>query len=103
MVDIVGVNSSTTQPARVSDRSVAKGGSAKSKGESVSSASSDRLDISTGGKEVKSVVDRLIVTAQAEPDIRPEEVSRAKERLDNGDYNGIEVSRQTAKKILGLD
>jgi len=102
MVDIVGVNNSTTQPSRVSDRTVAKTNAARKREDTVSTTASDRLDISAGVKEAQ-VVKRLVQTAQTEPDIRPEEVSRAKERLDNGEYNGVEVSRQTAKKILGFD
>ena len=103
MVDIVGINSTNNQVNRVADRSVAKVSSSKGREPDSSSAEvGDRIEISAGAKEA-SVLTRLVSSAQAEPDVRPEAVSRAKEKLDSGGFNGIEVSRQAAKKILGID
>lgn len=101
MVDIVGLSSSTQQTNRITDRPAAKSSAARAKESTSSPARGDQIDISTGRKEAVTV-SRLILAAQAEPDIRAEEVARAKEKLDNGEYEGREVSRQTAKKILGL-
>ena len=99
MVDIVGIGSSN-QPNRVSDRPAAKNAS-KAKESTSSSSQSDRIEISAGRKEA-DVVKRLVNLAQSEPDIRAEAVAQAKERLANGEYEGREVSRETAKRILGI-
>lgn len=99
MVDIVGINS-TNQPNRVSDRPAAKNAS-KAKESPSSSSQSDRIEISAGRREADAVR-RLVQLAQAEPDIRAEAVAQAKEKLANGEYEGREVSRETAKSILGL-
>jgi len=101
MVDIVGINTTTQQTNRVSSRATAKSEAAKAPEAKSTASSGDRIDISAGVQQMQSVK-RLVAAAQAEPDYRPEAVSRAKERLDNGEYEGVEVSRQTARKILGL-
>ena len=100
MVDIVGISSSTQQTNRITDRPAAKASAARAK-ESSSSTRGDQIDISTGRREAVTV-SRMIKAAQAEPDVRAEEVARAKEKLENGEYDGTDVSRATAKKILGL-
>ncbi|MDX9753374.1 MAG: flagellar biosynthesis anti-sigma factor FlgM [bacterium] len=100
MVDIVGLGSATHQPNRISDRPAAKGSAAKGK-DSVSVSAGDRIEISAGRKEADAV-NRLVQMAQSEPEVRAEAVARAKEKLANGEYEGIEVSRATAKKILGI-
>lgn len=101
MVDIVGINT-TQHQARVSERSSARNiGSKSSETSSSSSSSGDRIEISAGAKEA-SAVRRLVGLAQAEPDVRPQAIAQAKERLANGEFEGIDVSRQTAKKILGI-
>ncbi len=102
MVDILGINTTQTQASRVSERSSTRSASTKSTRDSGSSPSSgDRIEISAGAKEA-SAVRRLVSIAQAEPDVRPEAVAQAKERLANGEFSGVEVSRQAAKKILGV-
>jgi anti-sigma28 factor (negative regulator of flagellin synthesis) len=100
MVDIVGISSSS-QTNRVSDRPSAKGSAAKVKSTSSPSSQSDRIDISAGKREADAVK-RLVSLAQSGSDIRPEAVTQAKEKLANGEYEGIEVSRETAKRILGI-
>ncbi len=101
MVDIVGLNSTQNQINRITERATTRVASAKSKETSSASSPSDRIEISAGAKEA-SIVRRLVGVAQAEPDVRPDAVAQAKERLANGQYQGIEVSRETAKKILGM-
>lgn len=104
MVDIVGINSSSNQPNRVSDRSqVGKSGGQKARetGSSSSSAPTDRIEISAGVREA-GVLNRLVQTAQAQPEVRAEAVAAAKEKLANGEFEGVEVSRNAAKKILGF-
>ncbi len=101
MVDIVGINNTTQQTNRISDRSTSKSTSTKSKESSSTPSAGDRIEISAGAKEAQ-VVKKLVAAAQAEPDVRPEAVAAAKERLQNGEYDGVDVSRQTAKKILGI-
>lgn len=103
MVDIFGINSTPNQPNRVTDRPVSKASSSKTKETTSSSSttSSDRIEISSGAKEAQSI-NRLITVAQAQPEVRADAVARAKERLENGEYKGVEVSRQAARRILGL-
>ncbi|RJP31964.1 MAG: flagellar biosynthesis anti-sigma factor FlgM [Candidatus Omnitrophota bacterium] len=104
MVDIVGINNTAQQANRIAERSTSKspGTRGKETSSAPSSSSGDRIEISAGAKEAQ-VVKKLVAAAQAEPDVRPEAVNAAKERLENGGYDGIEVSRQTAKKILGIN
>lgn len=99
MVDISGINPSNLQPNRVTDR-VSGRGNAPARQDSVSTSTGDRIEISTGAREV-STLRRLVQTAQSQSDIRPEAVARAKEKLDNGEYEGVEVSRSAAQRILG--
>ena len=103
MVDILGINATQNQANRVTEKSSARGTSSKTSASSSSSSAStgDRIEISAGAKEA-SAVRRLVGLAQTEPDVRPEAVAQAKEKLANGEFNGAEVSRETAKKILGL-
>lgn len=104
MVDIVGISTTQNQANRVAERGSTRGVSSKSSSSSESSSSSgtgDRIEISAGAKEA-SLVQRLVGLAQSEPDTRPEAVERAKEKLANGEFEGTEVSRQAAKKILGV-
>lgn len=105
MVDILGISTTQNQASRVSERSSTRSVSSKTSTSSESSSSSassgDRIEISAGAKEA-SAVRRLVSIAQAEPDVRPDAVAQAKERLARGEYDGVEVSRQTAKKILGV-
>ncbi|MBZ0258939.1 flagellar biosynthesis anti-sigma factor FlgM [bacterium] len=102
MVDIVGINSSANHPNRVGDRgSVAKGSSSQAKETSSTTTNSDRIEISAGARQV-GVLSRLVKTAQAEPNVRADAVARAKEKLENGEFEGVEVSRDAAKKILGV-
>ena len=58
-------------------------------------------EISAGAKEAHTV-GRLVQSARSQPEVRAEAVARAKEKLENGEYEGVVVSRETAKKILGL-
>lgn len=101
MVDIVGINSTSNQPNKVTERGSSKTTSSKMKDTPSSSPVGDRIEISANAKEA-STIGRLVDLAQSESDIRPEEVEKARERLENGEYNGIEISRQTAKKMLGI-
>ena len=101
MVDIVGINSTTQLTNRVSDRTASKSASSKTKESSTTVVSGDRIEISAGAKEAQ-VVKKLVAAAQAEPDVRPDAVAAAKERLTNGGYDGVGVSRQAAMKILGI-
>lgn len=100
MVDIVGLNTTTQNAARIADRANARASSSKGK-ENSSAVAGDRIEISAGAKEAQSIK-RLVSAAQAEPDFRPEAVSKAREKVENGELDGIEVSRQTARKILGI-
>ncbi len=102
MVDITGVNTSSNQPNRITERSISRAGGSKSKNVSSSATAGDRVDISAGVKEADTVK-KLVQSAQSQPEIRPELVAAVKERLERGEYEGVEVSRQTAKKILGID
>ncbi len=102
MVDIVGINSSANQPNRVGGRdNVAKGSSSEAKSSSSTTPASDRIDISAGARQV-GVLSRLVKTAQAEPNVRADAIARAKEKLENGEFEGVDVSRDAAKKILGV-
>lgn len=102
MVDITGVNSSNLQPNRVTDRSSTRSSSSSSSGTTGSSSTGDRIEISSGARQASSLRS-LVQTAQAEPDVRPEAVAQARERLESGGYQGAEVSREAAKKILGFE
>ncbi len=101
MVDIVGINNTTQQANKIADRSASKSAASKSKEATVAPSTGDRIEISAGVKEAQAVK-RLVAAAQSEPDVRPEAVATAKERLQNGEYNGVEASRTAAKKILGM-
>ena len=101
MVDIVRINSSGSQVNRIPDRASPKASEAKASSGSSSSLPTDTLDIGTGAREA-SIVKRLISIAQSEPNVRAEAIAVAKEKLSNGDFEGIEVSRDTAKRILGI-
>ncbi len=103
MVDIVGINSAQNHANRVTERASSKNIGTKTR-ESNSSApsSGDRIEISAGAKEA-SAVSRLIGLAQAEPDVRPEAVAQAREKLASGQFEGLDVSRNAAKKILGVE
>ncbi len=100
MVDIVGINTTNQQTNRVSG-TPSKGNVSKGRESNSTNATGDRIEISAGAKEAQSVK-RLVSSAQAEPDFRPEAVAAAKEKLEKGEFDGIEVSRQTARKILGF-
>ncbi len=101
MVDITGINATPQQANRVSGRTANKTDAAKNT-EAVSAVNGgDRIEISAGAKEAQTV-QKLVSSAQSEPDVRPEAVARAKERLENGEYEGVDVSRQAAKNILGV-
>lgn len=104
MVDISGINSSNNQLNRVTDRSGNRaGGVSKNKADSPGATSqSDRIEISASAKEA-SAITRLVSSAQSEPDIRPEAVAQAKAKLESGGFEGVEVSRQAARKILGIE
>jgi anti-sigma28 factor (negative regulator of flagellin synthesis) len=104
MVDIVGINSAQNHANRVTERGSAKNVGSKTRESSSSSSSSsgDRIEISAGAKEA-SAVSRLMGLAQAEPDVRPEAVAEAREKLANGEFEGLDVSRDAAKKILGVE
>ncbi|MGI6458460.1 MAG: flagellar biosynthesis anti-sigma factor FlgM [bacterium] len=101
MVDITGVNSQPNQPNRIENRSVSKSSASKSKESSTSGSAGDRIEISADAKEAHTV-GRLVQSARSQPEVRAEAVARAKEKLENGEYEGVVVSRETAKKILGL-
>ncbi|MFH1737462.1 MAG: flagellar biosynthesis anti-sigma factor FlgM, partial [bacterium] len=100
-VDIRSIGNLQPQP-RVTERSGGSSAAASKKavaGEP--SSQSDSVEISTGAKEAQAV-SRLVGSAQSSPDIRPEAVQRARETLERGGYEGVEVSREAAKNILGL-
>jgi anti-sigma28 factor (negative regulator of flagellin synthesis) len=101
MVDITGIGSQPNQPNRVTERSVAKTSASKSKESPNATSTGDRVEISAGAKEAHTL-GRLVSVAQAQPEVRPEAVAKAKEKLENGAYQGVEVSRETARKILGF-
>jgi anti-sigma28 factor (negative regulator of flagellin synthesis) len=101
MVDLTGVNAQSNQANRVTERAAAKSGGTKAKEPAAMAPPTDRIEISAGAKEAQTI-SHLVQLAQAEPEIRPEAVAQAKEKLAQGGYEGIEVSRQTAKKILGM-
>ncbi|MBN2325721.1 MAG: flagellar biosynthesis anti-sigma factor FlgM [Candidatus Omnitrophica bacterium] len=101
MVDISGIGNTQNQANKITERSSTRSGGSKSnEASSSSSAASDRLEISAGAKQA-GAVQRLTSLAQTSQDVRPEAVAQAREKLEKGEYEGVEVSRETAKKILG--
>ncbi len=101
MVDLTGINTQANQANRVTERPAPKGTSAKSNEPAATPSPTDRIEISAGAKEAQTV-SNLVQLAQAESDIRPSVVTQAREKLEQGGYDGLEASRQAAKKILGL-
>lgn len=102
MVDISSIGNTQNQANKITERNSTRGAESKSaETSSNSSASSDRLEISAGAKQA-SAVGRLANLAQASQDVRPEAVAQAKEKIEKGEFEGIEVSRETARKMLGL-
>ncbi|MBI1387363.1 MAG: hypothetical protein GC154_02815 [bacterium] len=102
MVDLSSIQPSSNRPNQISERSVSKTSSNRAKeSSSTPSTSTDRIEISAGAREA-GVLNRLVKSAQSEPDVRVDAVEQARQRLANGEYEGVEVSRETAKKILGF-
>ena len=100
-MSITGVNNTPNQPNRVTERGgVTRNSDVKSKEvqSTSSSTNSDSIEISAGAKEA-GTVQRLTQSAQTSPDIRVDVVAAAKEKLANGEYEGVEISRQTAEKL----
>ena len=100
MVDIRSIGNLQPQP-RVTERSGGSSAAASKKAAASEPSQSDSVEISAGAKEAQ-VASRLVESAQSSPDIRPEAVQRARETLERGGYDGVEVSREAAKNILGL-
>ena len=101
MVDIRSIGNLPPQ-TRVPERTGAPSVTSTKKAAVTESApSSDSVQISQGAKEAQ-VVSRLVSDAKSTPDIRPEVVQKARETLERGGYDGVEVSREAARNILGL-
>ncbi|MFB3787284.1 MAG: flagellar biosynthesis anti-sigma factor FlgM [bacterium] len=101
MVDLTGINTQANQANRVTERAVSKGTGAKANEPAATPSPTDRIEISAGAKEAQTI-SNLVQLAQAESDMRPAVVAQAKEKLEQGEYEGIEASRQAAQKILGV-
>lgn len=101
MVDIVRINSSGNQINRVQDRPAARSSESTSSSSSSSAPQTDTIDIGAGAREA-SVVQRLVASAQASPNVRAEAVAAAKAKLANGEFNTREAFQGAAKGILGI-
>lgn len=101
MVDLIGINSNNLNPNRVQDRSSARSSEVKRDTANTGNTSSDRIEISSGARDM-SALRNLVQTAQAQPEVRTEAVEKARQKLENGEFNGVEVSREAAKNILGV-
>ncbi len=101
MVDI-GVIGNQFQPNRVTERSTGSSGvTSKKSASAAKSTTKDSVEISSDAKEAQNVV-RLVKAARSSPDVRTDAVERARETLAKGGYDGVEVSREAAKNMLGL-
>lgn len=102
MVDITRIDNQTVQSTRSAERTNA---SSRAKSSSASTSSSnvttDSVEISAAAKEGQTVA-RLVSAAKAEPSVRADAVEKAKDTLAKGGFEGREVSRKTAEKILDM-
>jgi len=93
MVGIKGIGGipepTPDRPANVRDRQTDESRGAEVK---------DDLLISSEAQAAATLA-RTIEVAKAQPQVRPEKVAQAKERLANGDYKRPEVVRTVAQRI----
>lgn len=101
MVDITGIGNQPVQSTRNTDRASASARAKDSQASSGSGTSGDSVEISAGVREGQTV-GRLVDGAKATPEIRSEAIARAKETLDNGGFEGRDVSRKAAENILDM-
>ena len=62
---------------------------------------SDEINISEEGKRALEI-QRYSQIAKRLPSVRPEEINRVKQRIQNGFYANEEVTSEVADRLLGL-
>ena len=62
--------------------------------------SADRVELSDDARQLETVKNRLAEEARNQPDVREDRVAQAKARLEAGEYEGENVKRVIADRIL---
>ena len=91
-------------------RSTERGGSGAESsagvaGSAASGANADKADISAAARrlvDLKQAVDAGRQALAAIPDVRPDKVAAARERLATGFYHSVEVRQAVAERVAGV-